>query len=108
MYLKLRGEGNKPATIAGSTKGLLYGHVASRSKLTCREKNKNQNQTETNMRKSILDQFAVDAINAPETVTGGRRGRGRGRTRTRTRGNAAQGMIAANRRGRTRTRTRHG
>ena len=66
------------------------------------------------MRKSILDQFAADAINAPETVTGGRQGRGRGHggTRTRTRGdavNAANGMIAAHERGRgrTRTRTRH-
>ena len=56
------------------------------------------------MRKSILDQFAADAINAPETVTGGRHGRGHGGggTRTRTRGNAANGMIANDRRGRTR------
>jgi hypothetical protein len=70
----------------------------------------NQNRTENNMRKSILDQFAADAINAPETVTGGRRGRGRGHggTRTRTRGNGVNAMMAANRRGRTRTRTRHG
>jgi hypothetical protein len=62
----------------------------------------------TNMRKSILDQFAADAINAPETVTGGRRGRGRGHggTRTRTRGNGVNAMMAANRRGRGRTRTR--
>lgn len=61
------------------------------------------------MTKSILNQFAADAINAPETVTGGRRGRGRGHggTRTRTRGNAVNGMISGNRRGRTRTRTRH-
>ena len=62
----------------------------------------------TNMRKSILDQFAADAINAPETVTGGRHGQHRGRTRTRTRGNAVNAMTATNRRGRTRTRTRHG
>lgn len=63
------------------------------------------------MAKSILNQFAADVINAPETVTGGRRGRGRGhggtRTRTRTRGNAVNGMIAGHRRDRTRTRTRH-
>lgn len=45
--------------------------------------------------KSILDQFAPDAINAPETVTGGSGRRTRGRTRTRTR-----------RHTRTRTRTR--
>ena len=78
--------------------------------LLAARKTKNQTNTETNMRTSILDQFAADAINAPETVTGGRRGRGRcdggTRTRTRTRGNAANAMIAANRRGRTRTLTR--
>ena len=57
------------------------------------------------MKKSILDQFAADAINAPETVTGGRRGR----TRTRTRGgHAANDMVANHRRGRTRTRTGRG
>lgn len=49
------------------------------------------------MKKSVLDQFAADAISAPETVTGGRRGRTRTRTRTRNR--------TRNRRTRTRTRT---
>ena len=59
------------------------------------------------MRKSILDQFTADAINAPETVTGGRRGRTRTRTRTRG-GHAGNEMVANHRRGRTRTRTRTG
>ena len=76
--------------------------------LLAARKTKTRTKQKTNMRKSILDQFAADAINAPETVTGGRQGRHRGRTRTRTRGNAVNAMIAANRRGRTRTRTRHG
>jgi hypothetical protein len=77
--------------------------------LLAARKQKPEPKQKTNMRKSILDQFAADAINAPETVTGGRRGRGRGHggTRTRTRGNAVNAMMAANRRGRTRTRTRH-
>ena len=77
--------------------------------LLAARKTKTRTKQKTNMRKSILDQFAADAINAPETVTGGRRGRGRGHdgTRTRTRGNAANGMVAARGRGRTRTRTRH-
>jgi len=76
--------------------------------LLAARKQKPEPKQKTNMRKSILDQFAADAINAPETVTGGRRGRGHGGTRTRTRGNAVNAMMAANRRGRTRTRTRHG
>jgi hypothetical protein len=48
-----------------------------------------------NMKKSILDQFASDAINAPETVTGGRKGH----TRTRT----GAGAPALDKRTRTRT-----
>jgi len=55
------------------------------------------------MKTSILDQFAADAINAPEAVTGGRHGRTRGRTRT---GRGSSSMSLDRRtRGRTRTRT---
>ena len=57
-------------------------------------------------KKSVLDQFAPDAINAPETVTGGRKGR----TRTRTRGDASAMNVGSreDRRHRTRTRRHHG
>jgi len=77
--------------------------------LVAKKKKKTKRKQKAHMRKSILDQFAADAINAPETVTGGRRGHGGTRTRTRTRGNGANAMMAANHRGRgrTRTRTRH-
>jgi hypothetical protein len=58
--------------------------------------------------KSILDQFAADAINAPETVTGGsgRRThrRTRGRTRTRT-GHGNSSSLMSGRRTHRRTRT---
>ena len=56
------------------------------------------------MKKSVLDQFKADAISAPETVTGGRKGRTR--TRTGRGGNAMN--IATGRRTRTRTRRHHG
>ncbi len=61
------------------------------------------------MKASILDQFAADAINAPEAVTGGSR-RTRGRTRGRTRTGRGSGSISLDRRtrGRTRGRTRTG
>jgi hypothetical protein len=59
-------------------------------------------QKENKMKKSVLDQFVSDAINAPETITGGRHGR---KTRTRTRG--ASISPVAQRRTRNRTRTRH-
>ena len=74
--------------------------------LLAARKTKTRIEQKTNMRKSILDQFAADAINAPETVTGGRHGRGHGGALARAL-NAANAMIAVNRRGRTRTRTRH-
>ena len=54
--------------------------------------------------KSILDQFAADAINAPETVTGGSGRRTHRRTRTRTRsGNS----LMSGRRTHRRTRRHH-
>ena len=60
------------------------------------------------MKTSILDQFAADAINAPEAVTGGRHGRTRGRTRTRTGRGSSSMSLDRRTRGRTRTRTRTG
>ena len=54
--------------------------------------------------KSILDQFAADAINAPETVTGGSGRRTHRRTHRRTRRHHTRGSSALS--GRTRRRTR--
>ena len=45
IHMKRVEKGNNLGTNSGSTKGLLYGHVASRSKLTCRERNKKLNRT---------------------------------------------------------------
>lgn len=57
------------------------------------------------MKTSILDQFASDAINAPETVTGGS-GRTHRRTHRRTRGdNSGSSSISLDRRTHRRTRT---
>jgi hypothetical protein len=56
------------------------------------------------MKTSILDQFASDAINAPETVTGGSGRRTHRRTHRRTRGDNS-GSISLDRRTHRRTRT---
>jgi len=55
--------------------------------------------------KSILDQFAADAINAPETVTGGSGRRTHRRTRTRTRSGSSS--LSSGRRTHRRTRRHH-
>ena len=54
--------------------------------------------------KSILDQFAADAINAPETVTGGSGRRTHRRTRGRTRtGRGSSSSLMSGRRTHRRT-----
>jgi len=55
--------------------------------------------------KSILDQFQADAINAPETVTGGSGRRTHRRTRTRTRSGSSS--LSSGRRTHRRTRRHH-
>lgn len=58
--------------------------------------------------KSILDQFAADAINAPETVTGGSGRRTHRRTHRRTRRRTrSSSMDALSRRTHRRTRRHH-
>jgi hypothetical protein len=58
------------------------------------------------MKTSILDQFAADAINAPETVTGGSGRRTHRRTRTRTRSGSGNSLMSGRRTHR-RTRRHH-
>jgi hypothetical protein len=65
------------------------------------QKQKQQQRKGTNMKTSILDQFASDAINAPETVTGGKGGNTRGRTRT----GQGSSSVSLNKQTRNRSRT---
>jgi hypothetical protein len=73
-----------------------------------------QQLTKDNIMKSILDQFKADAINAPETVTGGtgrrthRRTRGRTRTRTGRGSSSVMSGRRTHRRTHRRTRTHRG
>ena len=55
------------------------------------------------MKAKVIDQFASDAINAPETVTGGSGRRTHRRTRTHR---GSDDSLARRTRNRTRTRTR--